>query len=326
MTLSAVSFDAETVETYDDPAAAHAAPGKTWVRVTDDDPEIVERVTAEFDIHPLSVEDIRGDTRPKIEEFADHTFLLIKTAKLRGGETTFEDEIRTTPVGIFLGADWIVTLSVEPVEAVDTVWETVHGAEPRHLERSADFTAYRIIDRIVDSYFHALDEIETEIETIEDSVVETPDEETLEHINEVRRDLLSFRKVLWPTREAVGPLARGDIDQVDQRTEKYFRDVYDHLVQLVDLNETYRDLVSGARDIYLNALSMSTNEVMKRLTIVATIVLPLTFIAGVYGMNFGGGGLNMPELEWGFGYPAVMLGMGAVAAILLVHFRRLDWL
>jgi magnesium transporter len=326
VTLSAVTFDTEAVRTHDDPAAAHAAPGKTWVRVTDDDSGAVAAVAEEFDIHPLAIEDVRGDVRPKLEAYADHTFLLLKTAHLRRGDTTFDEEIGTTAVGLFLGPDWVVTISPTAVPAVDAVWEAVCGEERRHLERSADFTACRIIDRIVDGYFETLDEIETEIETVEDAVVGATDTETLEHINAVRRDLLSFRKLLWPTREAVAPLARGDVDHVQQATEKYYRDVYDHLVQLVDLNETYRDLVSGARDIYLNSLSMSTNEVMKQLTIVATIVLPLTFIAGVYGMNFGDSGFNMPELGWTFGYPAVMLGMGLIALILLVHFRRLDWL
>ena len=148
------------------------------------------------------------------------------------------------------------------------------------------------------------------------------DIDTLEEINSVRRELLSFRKLAWPTREAVGVLARGDPDQIREDTEKYYRDVYDHLVQLVDLTETYRDLVSGARDIYLNALSQSTNEVMKVLTVVATIFIPLTFVVGVYGMNFSGGPAAMPELSWPYAYPAVILGMGAVALVMMGYFRR----
>lgn len=178
------------------------------------------------------------------------------------------------------------------------------------------------MDGIVDDYFEVLDRIEDQIEAVEEEVTTSTDVETLEVINNVRRELLSFRKLLWPTREAVGYLARGDPDQIREQTEKYFRDVYDHVVQLVDLTETYRDLASGARDIYLNTLSLSTNEVMKKLTVVATIVLPLTFVAGVYGMNF----TTMPELGWKYGYSAVMLGMVAMTAILVAYFREAGYI
>ena len=131
---------------------------------------------------------------------------------------------------------------------------------------------------------------------------------------------------MWPAREAINALARGDSSFVAEETEKYYRDVYTHLVQVVDLTETYRDLTNGARDIYLNSVSQSTNEVMKTLTVVATIFIPLTFVVGVYGMNFGDSPYNMPELAWTFGYPAVMLGMGLMIGIMLVQFRRRGWL
>jgi magnesium transporter len=161
---------------------------------------------------------------------------------------------------------------------------------------------------------------------MEESVLETPDPEVLPRLNAVRRDLLSFRKVIWPTREAVGVFARGDPDEVRDTTEKYYRDVYDHVVQLVDLTETYRDLARGARDIYLNTLAQSTNEVTKVLTVVATLILPLTLVVGLFGMNFAGTPTNMPELGWEYAYPAVMLGMGGSALVLLVYFRQEGWL
>jgi magnesium transporter len=179
---------------------------------------------------------------------------------------------------------------------------------------------------VVDDYFDLLDEIEDSIEAIEEGVLDGPDPAVLTGLNDVRRDLLSFRKVLWPMREAVGSLARGDPDFVQTTTEKYYRDVYDHLVQLVDLTETYRELARGARDIYQNTLSQSTNEVMKTLTVVATILLPLTFVVGVYGMNFDGGPFNMPELGWPLGYPGVMVGMALVAVLLVATFRAEGWL
>jgi len=198
--------------------------------------------------------------------------------------------------------------------------------DERLLERGPDFTAYRIVDALVDECFEILDAVETRIETIEEAVIESTEIVTLESINAVRRDLLAFRRIAWPAREAVIVLSRGDPRQVRRETGKYWRDVYDHLVQAVDLIETYRDLVGGARDIYPNTVSQSTNEVMKVLTVIATIFLPLTFVAGVYGMNFADSPYGVPELGWTFGYPAVMLGMLGVAAVMLPHFRRQEYL
>jgi magnesium transporter len=324
--IRAVVYTSDGVEAFDDIEAARDADGTTWIRAAEASPDELDLVTTAFGIHPLSVEDVQGDVRPKTEEFSTHTFVLIKTASLRGGETTFDDEIRSQQVGLFVGRDWLVTLSPTRLEAVDRVWQAVESEDARVLRLGPDFAAYRVIDCVVDGYFDVLDEIENLIEEIEDGVLAGPSEEVLVSLNAVRRDLLSIRKVLWPTREAAAVLARGDPDYVREPTEKYYRDVYDHLVQLVDLTETYRDLARGARDIYLNSLSQSTNEVMKTLTVVATLILPLTFIVGVYGMNFSGGPYNMPELGWRFGYPALMLGMASVTAILLVYFRREGWL
>jgi len=324
--IDAIAFSESGVERYDDVEAARDADGTTWVRVAEGERAELDAVAETFDIHPLSVEDVGRDLRPKTEEFPTHTFVLVKTARLEGGETTFEEEVRTEQVGLFVGRDWLVTMSTGTVPEVDEVWRAVAGGESRLRRLGPDFTAYRVIDGVVDDYFDLLDEVGDVIEDIEDAVLDGPDPDVLEDLNAVRRDLLSVRKLLWPTREAIGVLARGDPDHVREQTEKYYRDVYDHLVQLVDLTETYRDLARGARDIYLNTLSQSTNEVMKTLTVVATILLPLTFIVGVYGMNFDGGPFNMPELGWTYGYPAVMVGMALVSLIMVAYFRAEGWL
>lgn len=322
----AISYTAAGVEPFDDVAAARAAPGITWVDATGADDDELARVADEFDIHALSIEDVTRDVRPKVEEFPEHSFVVCKDASLTRGETTFSEELRTMQVGLFVGDGWLVTASRDEVAAVDAVWEAMTLGKSRLLRFGADFVTYRILDRIVDDYFLLLEEMEDSIEAIEDGILDGPDPEVLQELNDLRRDLLSIRKLLWPTREAVGVLARGDPDQVQEQTEKYFRDVHDHLVQLVDLTETYRDLARGAREIYLNSLSQSTNEVMKTLTVVATIILPLTFVAGIFGMNFQGGPYNMAELNWRYGYLAVMLGMALVAGTLLVYFRREGWL
>ncbi|MFB6151524.1 MAG: magnesium/cobalt transporter CorA [Haloarculaceae archaeon] len=321
---TALVYDAETVTEYDDLAAARAAEGTTWVHVPGTDPDAVQAVADLFDLHPLAVEDFRSNVRPKVEEYGSYTAVFVKTASLRRGETTFEEEIRDEPVGVFVGDDWLVTFATGDIGAVERVRSAVQRGDERLLQQGPDFTAYRVVDVVVDEYFGLLDDIEDDIEAIEEDLLESPDRDTLESINSVRRELLSFRKLAWPTREAVGVLARGDPAHVREPTEKYFRDVYDHLVQLVDLTETYRDLAVGARDIYLNALSQSTNEMMKVLTVVATIFIPLTFVAGVYGMNFDpeASPYNMPELGWAYGYPAVMLGMATIALVMALYFRR----
>jgi len=324
--ISAVVYaDGQAME-YEDLAAARTAVGTTWVHVTDATPDEVEAVSSAFDLHSLTIEDIKNDVRANVQEFNAYTFVLVKSASLTPGDTTFDKEVKTTPLGLFIGPDWVVTLSTGAVPSVQRVMDAVGRGDERLLHRGPDFTAYRVIDVIVDAYFDLLDEIETDIEQIEEEVTTSTDIETLERINDVRRDLLSFRKQVWPAREAIGVLARGDPKQIQPQTEKYFRDVYDHLVQIVDLTETYRDLVAGARDIYLNTVSQSTNEVMKMLTVVATIFIPLTFVVGVYGMNFADSPYNMPELGWAFSYPAVMIGMVIVVAVLLAHFRQRGYL
>jgi magnesium transporter len=324
---TALVYSAGTVEEYADLVTARDADGTTWVHVPRRDAAAIEDVSQVFDLHPLAVEDVRNNVRAKTEEFDEYTFVLLRTAKLTRGETTFEEEILDEPVGVFFGDDWVVTIGPDDAPPIERVQTAVHREDSRLLNRGADFTAYRIADVIVDDYFDLLDTIEDTIETVEEDVLEATDRETLAEINSVRRELLSFRKILWPARDAVGTLARGDSVHVAEPTEKYFRDVYDHTVQLVDLTETYRELTIGARDIYLNSLSQSTNEVMKVLTVVATIFIPLTFIAGVYGMNFdpGASPFNMPELGWTYGYPASLLGMALVGLVLVAYFRRQGW-
>ncbi|MDG5776256.1 magnesium/cobalt transporter CorA [Haloarculaceae archaeon H-GB2-1] len=324
--MTALVYDDSTVTEYEDLQSARAASETTWVHVEAATAGEVSAVADVFDLHQLTIEDVRNGVRAKTEEFSEYTFVLLKTAVLAREETTFEEEIRSNSVGIFVGDDWVVTVAPDGGGPVDRVLDAVRRGDERLLHRGADFTAYRVVDVLVDSYFDLLDRLESKIEDIEDEVVVSTDIETLERINNVRRELLSFRKLLWPAREAVGVLARGDPPQIREATEKYYRDVYDHLVQLVDLTETYRDLVSGARDIYLNTLSQSTNEIMKVLTVVATIFIPLTFVVGVYGMNFSDSPYNMPELTWQFGYPAVMLGMFVVSVVLVAFFRHREYL
>jgi magnesium transporter len=325
--LHAVVYTDEGAVRYDDIEVAIERDGNTWVHVDEVEPGELRELREAFDIHPLAVEDVvHNASRPKAEEYETHTFVLLKTARLSQRDVAFRKEVRTSPVGFFVGDDWLVTMSRTDLTAAEETRVRAAETSARVLSRGPDFVAYRIMDGIVDGYFDLLDEIESDIELIEERIVTQTDPELLEAINDVRRDLLAFRKLAWPSREAIGYLSRGDASQVDERNEKYFRDVYDHLVQTVDLIETYRDLTTGSRDIYLNTVSQSTNEVMKVLTVVATIFIPLTFVVGVYGMNFADGRYNMPELTWEMGYPAVMVGMTIVAGLQLAYFRHRGWI
>lgn len=328
MSLRAIAYSTDGVVRYDDLDAALAAPGETWVHATDVEPIEMKALKERFDIHQLAVGDVLGEqTRPKTEEYDTHTFVLVKTVRLsQRDEVEFHKEIRTQPVGFFIGGDWLVTMSTTDIDIVEQLAPQWAKNDRRFVDRGTDFLTYRLMDAIVDDYFHLLDEIEDDIEAIEERLLGKPDSRMLVDLNDVRRDLLAFRKVAWPAREAISYLSRGDISEVADENEKYFRDVYDHLVQVVDLIETYRDLTGGSRDIYLNAVSQSTNEVMKTLTVVATIFIPLTFVAGVYGMNFAETPFAMPELYWTYGYPATMLGMAILSGLMLVHFRRQGWI
>jgi magnesium transporter len=328
MNVQAMVYTPTGIEQYEDIETALAVPGETWVHATDVDSTEMALFTDRFDIHQLAIENVLDDqTRPKTAEYNTHTFVLLKTVRLsQRDEVDFHKEVQTQSVGFFIGDDWLVTLSTTDIDGVDPSTNQWLKNGTRVTERGTDFLAYRIMDAIVDDYFAILDEIEDDIEAVEERVLDEPDSTILADLNDVRRDLLAFRKIAWPARESISHLSRGDIPQVDDENEKYFRDVYDHLVQVVDLIETYRDLSGGSRDIYLNAVSQSTNEVMKTLTVVATIFIPLTFIVGVYGMNFTGTPLAMPELYWTYGYPAVMIGMGILAGVMLAHFRTQDWI
>lgn len=318
--------DGETAGDGVDAAAGAAAAIRSTLDASALDGELA-RVAAAFGIHPLAVEDVlREDSRPKTETYDEHTFLLVKTARLRSGDVSFDRELRVATVGVFVGTDWLVTVAPPDVPVVDEERNRWLRDERRIARRGTDFVAYRLVDGIVEGYFALLDDVETEIETIEERVLAESDPELLADLNAVRRDLLSFRRIAWPAREAIGVLARGDSPHVRASNEKYFRDAADHLVQVVDLIETYRDLTAGSRDIYLNTVSQSTNEVMKTLTVVATIFIPLTFVAGVYGMNFDATPFAMPELGWTFAYPAAMLGMLGVALVMLRQFREHGWL
>ncbi len=262
--------------------------------------------------------------RPKVEEFDDYLFLTLKTFF----STARSNTIKTQQLSIVLGENFVLTFQNHPNDLFDDVVQRIKSGKGRIRSMGADYLTYRLVDSVVDSYFNIIDKVGDAIETIEDRLMAEPEEQVLYDIHSLKRDMIFLRRSIWPMREVVGTLSRDRTSMINPETEVFYRDIYDHTIQVIDTIETFRDMLSGMLDLYLSSLSNKMNEVMKVLTIIATIFIPLTFIAGIYGMNFDpeASPLNMPELGWYFGYPFAMGLMLIIAFMMLIFFRRKKWI
>lgn len=280
--------------------------------------DVIEQLGNQLGLHPLVMEDILNtDQRPKIEVYDDYLFIVLKLLTYDAASR----EVRAEQVSLVLGEHFVLSLQESSHPILDTVRERLKaGRRIRFL--GPDYLAYAIIDAIVDNYFTVIESFADQIESLEDILLGTPSPSSLEQVHHMRREMLLLRKAIWPLREVLSSLSRNDLSLVTEGTRLFLRDVYDHIVHALDTVETLRDLLVGMLDLYLSSVSNRMNEVMKVLTIIATLFMPLTFIAGVYGMNFE----YMPELSWPWAYPAVMLLMFAVLVMLVVFFRRKRWL
>jgi magnesium transporter len=295
-------------------------PGISWVNVEGvHEVEVIHRLGECFKLHPLVLEDIVNTVqRPKIEDYGDYLFIVIRMLR-PSGDSGFSSE----QLSIILGADYLFTFQEGIAgDVFDPVRDRIRSAKGKIRGMGADYLAYALIDAIVDSYFNVLEGLGERIVNVEEELALMPDRATLQLINGMKKEIIFLRKAVWPLREAISFLERGDSPLLSDATRLYFRDVYDHTVQAIDTVETYRDLLSGMLDLYLSSIGNRTNEVMKFLTVVGTIFLPLTFLVGVYGMNFK----NMPELEWRYGYYALWGIMIALSVGMIVYFRRKRWL
>lgn len=312
-----------TIDTALDPgqfaAALQDQAGFLWVDFQEEPNEVCEPILREtFGFHPLAVDDALEETHvPRVDDWGDYLYLVLRAVAC---ELDDEECLGTTEVDLFLGANFLVTYHVVPVAAVDRVWAVTQQNE-RHTQRGTSHLLYKLADEMVADFMPVIEEIDDDIDRIEDQIFDDPQPELLEEIFTLKRSLLHLRRVIAPQREVLNRLARGDYAVVDPERRIFFRDAYDHLVRLHDLTESLRDLVGSALETYLTVVSNRMNEVMKVLTVIATIFIPLTFIAGVYGMNFQ----HMPELGWPWAYPAVWLLMGLVATLMLIYFKRKDW-
>lgn len=281
--------------------------------------ETLEQVGKHFGLHPLVLEDIAStEQRPKMEDFGDYIFVVLRMLRFdeKGNET------KTEQISLLLGPDFVVSFQEKEGDVFDSIRERIRNNKGRIRKMGADYLAYALIDAIVDNYFMILEKLGETIEEIEEKLVTKPTSETLHTLHDLKREMIFLRKSVWPLREVINRLERSESPLINKSTFVYLRDVYDHTIQVIDAVETFRDMLSGMLDIYLSSVSNRMNEVMKVLTIIATIFIPLTFIAGIYGMNFR----YMPELEQAWSYPAILILMLIIAIVMLVYFRRKKWL
>jgi magnesium transporter len=294
----------------------------TWVNVNGlGDAGLLELIGDIFGLHHLALEDvINVGQRPKVEDYGDHLFVV---TRMPLGEGT-----RTEQTALFLGKDFLVTFQETPGDPLDTVRARIRDGRPRIRGGGPDYLAYAVLDAIVDAYFPVLDGLGDALERIEDEILGPSKGGVIAELHDVKRELTSIRRVVLPVRESLGALFRDENPVITEPTRLFLRDVVDHSFQVMELAETYRDTASGLIDLHLTLVSNRMNDIMKVLTIIATIFIPLGFIAGLYGMNFDGGisPWNMPELRWPFGYPFALGLMVIVAGAMVLYFRRKDWL
>jgi magnesium transporter len=272
-----------------------------------------------FDIHPLTLEDIANtEQRPKVEEYEDYLFLVLKSFDYAESD----HDLGMEQVSLILRPGMVISFEEKSGEILNPVRERIRSGKGRIRKEGSDYLAYCLIDAVVDHYFSVLEKFGEAIENLQEELVKKPTRTTLQTIHLMKRQMIVFRRSIWPLREAVGSLVRSEYGTVQKTTLVYLRDVYDHVIHVVDSIEAYREMLTGMMDLYLSSISNRMNEIMKVLTVIATIFMPLTFIAGVYGMNFE----YMPELKWFWGYPAVLLLMASVACCMLVFFRRKKWI
>ena len=293
----------------------------TWINVEGiHRSEILEKLGECYGLHPLVLEDIMAtDQRPKMEDFGDYMFIVLKMIKYNAENGGLEIE----QVSLILGKNFVLSFQEgKEGDVFDPLRERLRTGKGRIRKMGADYLVYAMMDSIIDNYFVVIENLGEEIEVIEEKLVTDPGPDTLRSIHKLKRDMIYLRKSVWPLREVIGSMERGESPLVTKSTGIYLRDVYDHTIQVIDTVETFRDMLSGMLDIYLSSVSNRLNAVMKVLTVIATIFMPLTFIVGLYGMNFK----YMPELEWHWGYPAVIVVMAIIAAWMLVMFKRKKWL
>jgi len=283
------------------------------------DVDQIKKVGEVFGLHPLVMEDIlHMGQRPKLELYDKYVYLVVKMIYRgdNGKEVTYEQ------LSVVLGKNYVLTFQEKEGDVFSGIRERIRNNKGRLRKSGADYLVYSLLDSVVDNYFPALEKIGDLVENIEERLSDEPEQDVLSDIYRLKREVLFLRKSIWPIREVVAAMMRQDIELVSPSTNTYLRDVYDHSIQVMDVVETYTDMLSELTEVYMSTVSNRMNEIMKTLTIIATIFIPLTFIVGLYGMNF----VYMPELTNKLAYPAVLIVMAVISGVMLLYFRRKGWL
>lgn len=295
----------------------------TWVNVDGlGDAAVIRKLGEIFGIHRLALEDIiNSHQRAKVDQYDNHLFVV-------GRMVEMADHVETEQLSLFLGKSYVLTFQERVGDAFDPVRERIRKAGGRVRNAGPDYLAYALIDAFIDNYFPVLEKYGERLESIEEDVLSRPEPVLVSRMHEVKRDLLTLRRAIWPLRETVNSLVREPSLFISDETRVYFRDCYDHTIQIIDLLENYRDVASGLMEVYLSSVSNRLNEIMKILTMFTAFFIPLSLIAGIYGMNFNTARspFNMPELNWYLGYPFVLGLMATVALGMVTFFRRKGWL
>jgi magnesium transporter len=292
----------------------------TWVIIDGlKDVSIIEAIGHHFDIHPLVLEDILNThQRPKFEEFNDYLYIVIKAISM--GNRSLK--VKYEQISLLVLQNFVFTFIEKPDTLFHPILNRLDNDKSQVRNLGTDYLAYLIMDTVVDEYFSLQDAFDDLIEGVEDKLLSNPTSETLATIQKIKRELIFFRRSVSPLRELLAAIHRSESPLLNEKTKRYFGDVYDHAIRIIEAIESYRDLIAGMLDIYLSSVSNKMNETMKVLTVFASIFIPLTFVAGVYGMNFE----YMPELKWRWGYPAIWVFFISVSVILLRFFRKNKWL
>jgi magnesium transporter len=291
----------------------------TWINIDGvHNTEVIEKIGKIFDLHPLVMEDIGNTTqRPKVEDFENFTFVVLKMLYYDDKE-----KIKVEQVSLILGRNFVISFQETEGDVFDSVRERIEKGKGRIRKMGSDYLLYSLIDAVVDNYFSVLETMGDKIEELEEDIIERTAPESMQNVHKSKKDMILLRRSVWPLREVINSLTREKTTLVSGNALIYFRDVYDHTIQVIETVETFRDMLSGLHDTYLSSISNKMNEIMKVLTMFASIFIPLTFIAGVYGMNFH----FMPELNWRWGYFTVWGIIITVGISMLFYFKRKKWL
>jgi len=313
-------FQEKEIKTIEECFLFKDKPTVTWINIDGlHQVEILEKLGECYGLHPLVLEDILNtDQRPKMEDYGEYLYIVLKMFNYNDKSSEIESE----QISLVLGPNFVFSFQEREGDTFNPIRDRIRNSKGRIRKMGADHLAYTLLDSIIVNYFIILEKLGEKIEFLEEEVVSRPKSETLQTIHHLKREMIFLRKGVWPLREVISGLERGESSLIKESTRIYLRDVYDHTIQTIDTIETYRDMVSGMLDIYLSSISNRLNAVMKVLTIIATIFMPLTFLAGIYGMNFK----YMPELEWRWGYPTVWIAVILIGVSMLIYFKKKGWL